>query len=105
MSNPIDPMRVLRERMAEALSPLGLELRQFINVVADEESGDVIQAVFTIDRDAIGKTQEQIHFDAAFDDLARNFTIQKTDDAEAETRANLQRLLDRNKPYPPQEGT
>jgi hypothetical protein len=101
MSSPIDPMRVLKDRVAEVLSPLGLELRQFITVVSDDSSGDTVQVVFTINEDLVGKTQEQVAFDTAFEDIARSFQIQTSDDKEAEARANLEKLLKHNKP---QEG-
>jgi len=98
--NPNDPHRVLKKRLAEAVAPIGLELRQYVSVVADEGDADHIQVVFTIDMDQLGKDAEQVEIDAQFADLAQSFSVQSLDDKEAEAIAGLQDLLSKGRKKP-----
>jgi hypothetical protein len=95
MTEHIDPLRAIRARLAEVTEPMGLELREMDIRVAQHQNGDVVIALFTIDADQIGRTQEQIETDAAVAEMERQMLEQTREDKAEEARANLDVLFHR----------
>lgn len=58
MSNPIDKIKLLRERVKQIATELGLDLHAFTLSPGDEHDPDVIQAVFMIGLTAIESDHE-----------------------------------------------
>lgn len=99
-ADAMNPLEILKERVAEACRPLGLELRQFSVVVADEGGTHHVQVLYTIDTEDVGKTVEQAEFDKAFAELEQSFLTQSDEEKEAEAKASLENLLKRHRPNP-----
>jgi hypothetical protein len=97
MTEHIDPLRAIRERLAEVTQGIGLDLREMDIRVAERSHDDVVIALFTIDMEQIGKTQEQIAVDAQIADMERQMVEQTRDDKAADARANLEKLLDKHR--------
>jgi hypothetical protein len=95
MTEHIDPLRVIRERLAEVTQPIGLELREMDIRVAQQQHDDVVIALFTIDMDQIGKTEEQVAVDASIAEMERQMLEQTRDAKAEEARANLEGLFKR----------
>jgi hypothetical protein len=93
--NPLDPMRVLRERLGETTAPIGLELRHFTIVVGEPGEPDMVQVIFTIDVETIGRDSEQAEFDAQFADIAKSLQADKQHDKESEAIASLEEMRKR----------
>jgi hypothetical protein len=93
MTEHIDPLRVIRQRLAEVTQAIGLELREMDVRVADHQTGDVVIALFTIDADEVGKTQEQVQVDAQIQEMERQMLEQQREDKAEEARANLDVLF------------
>lgn len=95
MTEHIDPLRVIRQRLAEVTQGIGLELREMDIRVAEDQREDVVIALFTIDADEIGKSQEQVTIDAQVADMERQLLEQTREDRAEEARANLDKLFKR----------
>jgi hypothetical protein len=97
MTEHIDPLRVIRQRLAEVTQALGLELREMDIRVAERSHDDVVIALFTIDAAEIGKTQEQVTIDAQVAEMERQMLEQTREDKAAEAKANLEALFNKHK--------
>lgn len=102
MANPIDPVRVLAERLKEIAAAIGLDLAQCSVVVGTEHSPDHLQVVFTINEEIFGKDLEKQAEDKQFADLERSFKEQAFQDKAEEAKASLEALLNRHKSPPKQ---
>jgi hypothetical protein len=93
--NPLDPMRVLREQLAEVTAPIGLELQHFTVIIGAPGEPDLVQTVSTIDVDAIGRSSEQAEFDQKFASIAKDFQADKQHDKEQDAIASLEEMRKR----------
>jgi regulator of protease activity HflC (stomatin/prohibitin superfamily) len=85
--DPLDPLRILAERLSEAAQPLGLELRQFKIHVTDP-GNDLAEVWFVVNPERVSQTAEH----AA---LEREFKEQLDDDRwRAEAIGNVQRIIE-----------
>ena len=93
MTEHIDPLRVIRDRLAEVAQPIGLELREMDIRVAQQQHDDVVIALFTINMDEVGKTKEQVAVDASIAEMERQLVEQTREDKAEDARANLEGLF------------
>lgn len=70
MDNPIEPVSRLRTRLKEECEKVGLNLVEFSLSPSNPQHPDIVQAMFTIDKDKVGKTEEQIEMDEKFREIA-----------------------------------
>lgn len=92
MTDNIDPLRVLRKRLAEVSQPIGLELREMDVRVSEGGTDDLVVALFTIDMEEIGRTQEEAQVDAQFKELEQGFLEQQREERAAEAISNLKKM-------------
>jgi hypothetical protein len=91
--NPLDPLETLKDRLAATAAPLGLQLHQFVVIVGGkEDEPSVVQAVFSINAEDVGRDAEQAEFDQEFDKLARSIQHDKQKDRESEAMTNLEEM-------------
>jgi hypothetical protein len=92
MENPLDPMKVLRERLEKATGALGLELHQFALLIGGEHEPDAVQAVFIVNADVVGRDTEQAEYDDKFEQITKDFQIDKQQEKENDAIANLEEM-------------
>lgn len=101
MSNPMDPLRTLKERTAEACAPLGLELQMFNAVVGSEGEPDHAQVIFTIDAERMGAEAEFVELkqemEAELDEIQREAREKDLEQKVADAKANLENMLRRSR--------
>lgn len=103
-NNPMEPVSVLRDRIAEKVREMGVELVQFTlpNVPAPGEE-TVFYGVFVIadEEKYQGDVDEQIdqhNFDEAFASLVQDFEVQDVEDKTNDVKERMaQRLRDMQK--------
>lgn len=100
MSNPIDPLRTLKERLTEVAATLGLELQVFATIVGAEGEPDHAQAIFTIDADLLDSEAEVKQgmkaIEAELDKLQQDQREKDLDVQEERAKESLKDLLRRN---------
>ena len=97
MTEHIDPLRVIRQRLAEVTQGIGLELREMDIRVAERGHDDVVIALFTIDVADIGKTTEQVAIDSQIAEMERQMLEQTREEKADEARANLEALFKKHR--------
>lgn len=86
-NDPLDPLRILAERLSEAAEPLGLSLRQF-KIHVTNPGNDLAEVWFVVNTDDVSKTAEH----AA---LEREFAAQLDEDKwRADAIGNIQQITD-----------
>jgi hypothetical protein len=94
MTDPMEALRTIREKLAEVTEPLGLELREMdVRVAPDGRHADTVIAIFTIDVEQIGKTEDEVAVDAQIAEMEQQMLQQTRDTREEEARANLDALF------------
>lgn len=96
MSDPMEPIRRLGERLAQEAAKLGLELRGFTVVPSFDGQPDHAQALFIIDATEIGKDAEQAEIDEQFVEMTRQLKSTELEEKEAAAEAGLRRLLEKH---------
>lgn len=100
MSNdPIEPVSILRQRIAEKVREMGVELVQFAlpNVPAPGDEA-VYYGLFIIADEAkyqgdVDDAIDQHNFDEAFASLVEDFQVQDAEDKTAEARERMAKRL------------
>ena len=86
-NDPLDPLRILAERLGEMAEPLGLSLRQF-KIHVTSPGNDLAEVWFVVNTDDVSKTAEH----AA---LEREFAAQLEEDKwRADAIGNIQSIID-----------
>jgi hypothetical protein len=92
VTDHIEPLRVIRQRLAEVTESLGLELRDMdVRVAADGH--DMVLAVFTIDLDQVGRSEEAAKVDDQIAEMERQMVEQAREESASEARENLENLF------------
>ena len=76
MADPLNPVKVLRDRLTAEAAAMGLELVQFAISPAHDTQPDLIQAVFRVTETAVKtpEEREQDSFDSMFEQIVSGAT-------------------------------
>lgn len=106
MSNPMEAIRRLAERLQEQTTGLGLEMRNFAVMPSMDGSPDHVQVVFTIQTENLLKDDEQADYDRQFQQMMKEQKLAEREQQFSEMPDKLKEILRRTKGLlPPDEGT
>jgi len=95
--NPVETVKLLRERVKQEAEKLGLDVHSFALIPGDDNSPDLAQVVFTIGLEAIESKDETEtrQTDAAFEELVgAEFTGESTTEEQASADERLEGQVD-----------